>query len=85
MAYIKEETITDSIEREKVDSVLRKMNSQNKRKLWIFKRIFDCTVSICALTVLAIPMAVIALIIFLSDGHSPLYKQERVTRFGNTF
>ena len=85
MAYIKEETVTDLIEREKIESVLQKMNSRNKKRLWIFKRIFDCTVSLCALTVLALPMAVIALIIFLSDGHSPIYKQERVTRFGKTF
>ena len=83
--YIKEDTITNLTEKQKVDNVLRKMNSKNRKKFWICKRIFDCSFSVLALIIFALPMAIIALIIFLGDGHNPIFEQERITRFGKPF
>lgn len=83
--YIKEDTITNSIEKQKVDNVLRKMNSKNRKKFWICKRIFDCSFSALALIIFALPMAIIALIIFFGDEHNPIFAQERITRFGKPF
>ena len=73
--YIKEDTITNSIEKQKVDNVLKKMNSKNRKKFWICKRIFDCSFSVLALIIFALPMAIIALIIFFGDGHNPIFSQ----------
>ena len=83
--YIKEDTITNSIEKQKVDNVLKKMNSKNRKKFWICKRIFDCSFSVLALIIFALPMAIIALIIFFGDEHNPIFAQERITRFGKPF
>ena len=83
--YIKEDTITNSIEKQKVDNVLKKMNSKNRKKFWICKRIFDCSFSALALIIFALPMAIIALIIFFGDEHNPTFAQERITRFGKPF
>lgn len=83
--YIKEDTITNSIEKQKVDNVLKKMNSKNRKKFWICKRIFDCSFSALALIIFALPMAIIALIIFFGDEHNPIFAQERITRFGKPF
>ncbi len=83
--YIKEDTITNLTEKQKVDNVLRKMNSKNKKRFWICKRIFDCSFSTLALIIFALPMAIIALIIFLGDGYNPIFAQERITRFGKPF
>ena len=83
--YIKEDTITNSIEKQKVDNVLKKMNSKNRKKFWICKRIFDCSFSALALIIFALPMAIIAFIIFFGDEHNPIFAQERITRFGKPF
>ena len=83
--YIIEDTITNSIEKQKFDNVLKKMNSKNRKKFWICKRIFDCSFSALALIIFALPMAIIALIIFFGDGHNPIFAQERITRFGKPF
>ena len=83
--YIKEDTITNLTEKQKVDNVLRKMNSNNRKKFWICKRIFDCSFSALALIIFALPMAIIALIFFFGDEHYPIFAQERITRFGKPF
>lgn len=55
-------------------------------KTYLFvKRAADIVLSACALLVLAIPMLVISLVIFLNDGHSPIFKQTRVGKDGKTF
>ena len=41
--------------------------------------------SLCALAVLAVPMLVIALLIFLQDFHNPFFRQVRVTKDGRYF
>ena len=56
-----------------------------KRGQLILKRVFDLIVSIILLIILAIPMAVIAILI-KKDSEGPVfYRQERVTRYGRHF
>ena len=45
----------------------------------------DIIGSLCALAVLAVPMLVIALLIFLQDFHNPFFRQVRVTKDGRYF
>jgi exopolysaccharide production protein ExoY len=48
-------------------------------------RAFDLTVAGVALLFLAPLMLCLALLIFLQDGHSPLYRQRRLGRYGRSF
>ena len=45
-----------------------------------FKRVFDIIVSICILIVMAIPMLVIAFLIWKEDKGSPIFYQDRMGR-----
>ena len=55
-------------------------------KLYEFaKRSFDIVASACALTVLAIPIGVIALIIYIDDKGNPFFSQVRLTKNGKPF
>ncbi len=56
-----------------------------KRGQLILKRAFDLVVSLLLLVILAIPMAVIALMIKKEDPGPVLYRQERVTTYGRHF
>ena len=56
-----------------------------KRGQLILKRIFDLIVSLILLLLLAIPMAVIAILIKRDSPGSILYRQERVTSYGKHF
>lgn len=56
-----------------------------KRGQLILKRAFDLIVSLVLLTVLAVPMAIIALLIKKEDPGPVLYRQERVTAYGKHF
>ena len=56
-----------------------------KRGQLVLKRAFDLIVSLILLIILAIPMAVIALLIKKEDQGSILYRQERVTTYGKRF
>ena len=56
-----------------------------KRGQLILKRVFDFVVALILLVVLAIPMAVIALMIMKEDSGPVMYKQERVTTYGKPF
>lgn len=56
-----------------------------KRGQLVLKRIFDLVVSLVLLVVLAIPMAIIALLIKKEDPGPALYRQERVTTYGKHF
>lgn len=50
-----------------------------KRTVFLFiKRSFDIIVSMIALIILAIPMAIVAILIKKEDGDSPIYKQLRM-------
>lgn len=58
----------------------------NKRRgQLVLKRVFDLVVSLILLVILAIPMAVIALMIKKEDPGPALYRQERVTTYGRRF
>lgn len=63
------------------DEILR-----SKKYYWIARRAQDIFFSLLALIVLAIPMAVVALIIWIdSPGASPIFSQDRVGRDGKVF
>ena len=63
------------------DEILRR-----KRYYWIGRRAQDIFFSLLALIVLAVPMAIVALIIWIdSPGASPIFSQERVGRNGKIF
>lgn len=53
---------------------------KKKKKYLVVKRVLDVVFSLVLLTVLLIPMIVIALLIFLQDFYSPFFLQERVTK-----
>lgn len=55
-------------------------------KLYEFaKRLFDIVAAACALTILAIPIGVIALIIYMDDKGNPFFSQVRLTKNGKPF
>lgn len=56
-----------------------------KRGQLILKRAFDLVVSVVLLIILAIPMAIIAIMIKVEDPGPVLYRQERVTTYGKRF
>lgn len=56
-----------------------------KRGQLVTKRIFDFVVAIILLAILAIPMAVIAVMIKLDSPGTVFYRQERVTTYGKHF
>ena len=56
-----------------------------KRGQLALKRGFDFVVSIVLLVILAIPMAIIAMMIKIEDLGPVLYRQERVTTYGKHF
>lgn len=56
-----------------------------KRGQLALKRVFDLIVSLILLIILAIPMAVIALLIKKEDPGPALYRQDRVTAYGKHF
>lgn len=49
------------------------------------KRLMDIILSALGLLILFIPMAIIALIVFLQDGGNPFFSQARMTRDGKVF
>lgn len=69
------------------DPVLdRKEELQRKRGYWILRRGQDILFSSLALIVLAVPMLVIALVIYIDDPKgSPIFVQERCGRNGKVF
>lgn len=56
-----------------------------RRGQLILKRAFDLVVSLILLVILAIPMAIIALLIKKEDPGPAIYRQERVTTYGKHF
>lgn len=57
----------------------------NKKGYLIPKRIFDLVVSLLALLVLLLPMAIVALLIRLESPGPVIYKQERLGKNGKPF
>ena len=63
------------------DALLRE-----KKGYWMVRRAQDIFFSLLALIVLAIPMAIVALVIWIdSPGASPIFSQDRVGRDGKIF
>lgn len=58
---------------------------KTKSRSLIIKRIFDVSVALFLIILLAVPMAVIALMIKLTSEGPVIYKQIRVTAFGKRF
>lgn len=56
-----------------------------RRGQLVIKRCFDLVVALILFVVLAIPMAIIAILIKAEDGGDVLYRQERVTSYGKRF
>ena len=70
----------------KVDEVRPYWEILNKKRGQLFlKRGFDLVVALILLFILAIPMAVIAIMIKKEDPGPALYRQERVTTYGKHF
>lgn len=59
---------------------------KEKKGYWMVRRAQDIFFSLLALIVLAIPMAIVALVIWIdSPGASPIFSQDRVGRDGKIF
>lgn len=69
----------------KVTIQIAKPVLQPRRLYLISKRIFDLVFSFLGLLILALPMAVIALIIVLDSPGAPIFKQERLGLHGKPF
>lgn len=70
----------------RVDEVRPYWEILNKRRgQLLLKRIFDLVVALILLVILAIPMAIIAVMIKIEDPGPVLYRQERVTTYGKNF
>ena len=64
----------------------RKKLLRQDRNYWFVRRAQDVILSLLALTVLCIPMLVIALVIWIdSPGASPIFTQDRIGRNGKVF
>lgn len=70
----------------RVDEVRPYWEILNKRRgQLVLKRCFDLFVALILLVILAIPMAIIAVMIKIEDPGPVLYRQERVTSYGKHF
>ena len=70
----------------KVDEVRPYWEILNKKRgQLVLKRIFDLLIALILLIILAIPMAIIALMIKKEDPGPVFYRQERVTTYGKRF
>ena len=60
--------------------------TKEKKSYLFFKRVFDIFCAVFGITVLLLPLLIIALIIVIdSPGASPIYSQQRVGKNGKTF
>ena len=63
-----------------------KIHVANKPLYGFFKRVFDIVCSLLGLIILSVPLAIIAIVIWIdSPGASPIYRQDRVGKNGKTF
>lgn len=83
--FIRVDKITDPIERTKVITVMAIINERSRRGFWEIKRTTDIILSFMALTVLFVPMLIIAALIYKEDGGNPFFAQTRVGRRGKLF
>ena len=70
----------------KTEKRLQELLKKDFRSFWRKKRAFDLIVASFLLIIMAIPMIITALVIFIDDPHgSPFYKQTRIGRHGKEF
>lgn len=74
---------TATVESTKTVILEHKLN--NKKFFLIIKRIFDFCASLLALTVLAIPMLMVGLCVYIESPGPVIYKQERLGKGGKPF
>ena len=66
--------------------ITREEATRGKEKYWAFRRAQDVVLSILALVVLCVPMAIISLLILIdSPGASPIFTQTRIGKDGKPF
>ena len=82
MPYLEQGKLDEATEKRLNDLISRR----SFRVYWIRKRTFDLIVASILLLVLAIPIILIAIAVFLDDPHgSPFFKQIRIGRHGKEF
>ncbi len=78
-------TLTNK-EVETLRNELKTEHIKKKRIYWVTKRAFDIFASLMAIIVLFVPLAIVALLIYIDDPHgSPIFTQDRVGRNGKIF
>lgn len=81
MAYLEYGKIDERTEK-RMNELLKK----SFKSYWQKKRTFDIIVTSILLVILIIPMALVALLVFIDDPHgNPIYKQTRIGRHGKEF
>ena len=55
------------------------------RRYWVFKRIMDIIIALAALSIIAVPMLIIFLLVYIDDPGNVLFAQYRVGRGGRCF
>ena len=81
MAFLEYGKIDERTEK-RMNELLRK----SFKSYWRKKRTFDVIVTSILLLILIIPMALVALLVFIDDPHgNPIYKQTRIGRHGKEF
>ena len=82
MPYLEQGKLDEATEKRLNDLISRR----SFRVYWIRKRTFDLIVASILLLILAIPIILIAIAVFLDDPHgSPFFKQIRIGRHGKEF
>lgn len=83
---LQDEDMPQTVKRRAESTRPGSLQLENVSKKYLFtKRLMDIVASSFAIVILAIPMLLISLVIFLQDFHSPLFKQVRVTKDGRFF
>lgn len=83
---LQDEDMPQTVKRRAESTRPGSLQLENVSKKYLFtKRLMDIVASAFAIVILAVPMLLISLVIFLQDFHSPLFKQVRVTKDGRFF
>lgn len=79
-------SVAEQVKRKKEYWIDREMLLEKQRLYQVGRRVQDVIFSLLALIVLAIPMLIVALVIWIdSPGASPIFSQDRVGRDGKVF
>ncbi|MBQ1839023.1 MAG: sugar transferase [Ruminococcus sp.] len=71
---------------EKAEKRMNELLKKSFKTYWKKKRTFDIIVTSILILILAVPMLLVALLVFIDDPHgSPFYKQTRIGRHGAEF